>query len=336
VLINEAIIDELIFQLYELSVEDRTQVEAKMGKSIGSLPVIQAAKDTFLFQHQEVPDVVRSHVEKLDLIDFEEQEIRTFKEEFASLYQTNNDLESFCIRHQINPVNVWYWFKNASIIPQIRATEIGMEFLADAIRSLLQEDEDGVIPLVALPGEPALSQRLEQYCLQIGFTTAQYMQLDGILGRPLNEYLEQRFFSNLSDRLNLFMYLPKTPFIWHLSSGEHQGFEAFVLIYKWNRDNLFKLKSQYISHRQNSLEYRLIQLQGADSAQSLAEKELIDHQLLEIESFKAKIDELIAEGYTPVLDDGVGKNIAPLQKKGLLKVDVLKSTQLTKYLNANW
>ena len=134
------------------------------------------------------------------------------------------------------------------------------------------------------------------------------------------------------------MYLPKTPFIWHLSSGVNQGFEAYVIIYKWNRDSLFKLKSNYISKRKENLEYRLIQLQGAETAQAQNERELIHLQLREIELFTAKVDELIAEGYNPILDDGVGKNIAPLQKKGMLKAEVLKSTgrksQLEKYLNA--
>jgi hypothetical protein len=63
--------------------------------------------------------------------------------------------------------------------------------------------------------------------------------------------------------------------------------------------------------------------------------------LQEIKLFTTKIDELIAEGYDPKLDDGVGKNIAPLQKKGLLRADVLKTTggaksQLEKYLKASW
>ena len=49
-----------------------------------------------------------------------------------------------------------------------------------------------------------------------------------------------------------------------------------------------------------------------------------------------KIDELKAQGYDPKLDDGVGKNIAPLQKKDLLRAEVLKANQLTKYLNADW
>jgi hypothetical protein len=341
VLINEAIINELIFEVYELSDADREQVEAKMGLSIGSLAVFKEAKDAFIAQLQNPLGEVTKHIQNLPITTFDEQQIREIKEAFATLYQSNNDLEEFCIRHQVNPINVWYWFKEAQTVPAARAAEIALEFLADNIRTLLQQDEDGIIPLVGLPGEEALSQRLEQHCLQNGFTAAQYMQLDSLLGRSVNEYLEHHFFNQLSNHLNLFMYLPKTPFIWHLSSGPHQGFEVYILIYKWNRDSLFKLKSQYINHRVQNLEYRQIQLQDVNTAQAQAEKEKIRLQLQEIETFKNKIDELIAEGYDPKLDDGVGKNIAPLQKKGLLRAEVLKTTggaksQLEKYLNADW
>lgn len=341
VLINEAIINELIFEVYELSDADREQVEAKMGVSIGSLPVIREAKETFVTQLQNPLTEVSEHIVNLPVTTFDEQQIREIKEGFSTLYQSNNDLEEFCIRHQVNPINVWYWFKEANVVPAARAAEIALEFLADSIRTLLQQDDDGIIPLVGLPGEEALSQRLEQHCLHNGFTAAQYMQLDSLLGRSVNEYLEHHFFNQLSNHLNLFMYLPKTPFIWHLSSGQHQGFEAYILIYKWNRDSLFKLKSQYISQRVQNLEYRQIQLQDVNTAQAQTEKEKIRLQLHEIEAFKSKIDDLIAEGYDPKLDDGVGKNIAPLQKKGLLRAEVLKTTggaksQLEKYLNADW
>lgn len=340
VLINEAIINKLIFEVYELSDADREQVEAKMGISIGSLPVLKEAKEAFLAHVENPLNEASEYIQNLPIITFDEQKIREIKEGFATLYQSNNDIEEFCIRHQVNPINVCYWFKEANTIPQARALEIALEFLADIIRTLLQQDEDGIIPLVGLPGEEALSQRLEQHCLQNGFTAAQYMQLDSLLGRSVNEYLEHHFFNQLSNHLNLFMYLPKTPFIWHLSSGQYQGFEAYILIYKWNRDSLFKLKSQYISQRVQNLEYRQITLQDVNTAQAQAEKETIRLQLHEIETFKSKIDELIAEGYDPKLDDGVGKNIAPLQKKGLLRAEVLKSagknSQLEKYLNADW
>jgi hypothetical protein len=341
VLINEAIINELIYEVYELSPEDREQVEAKMGKSIGAMPVIKEAKEAYLAQLQDPLAEVTEHIQSLSIATFVEQKVREIKEGFATLYQSNNDLEEFCIKHQINPINVWYWFKESLILPQARSADIILEFLADSIRNLLNEDEDGIIPLVGLPGEDALIDRLEKYCLDIGLSSAQFMQLDSLVGRPLKEYLEHIFFKNLSDHLNLFMYLPKTPFIWHLSSGQHQGIEVYILIYKWNRDSLFKLKTAYISHRVQNLEYRQIQLQDVNTAQAQNEKEQIRNQLYEIEKFTIKIDELISEGYDPKLDDGVGKNIAPLQKKGLLRADVLKTTggaksQLEKYLNADW
>jgi hypothetical protein len=347
VLINEAIINELIFEVYELSDPDREQVEAKMGVSVGQLGITNDALRNYEVEIRnqgiELSEIVLEHLNSLPVIEFEPEKVREIKEGFATLYQSNNDLEAFCIHHKVNPINVWYWFKEANIIPQARAAEIGLEFLADSIRTLLQLDDDGIIPLIGLPGEEALSQRLEQHCLQNGFTSAQYMQLDSVLGRPINDYLEHHFFKNLSDHLNLFMYLPKTPFIWHLSSGQHQGFEAYILIYKWNRDSLYKLKSKYISERVQNLEYRLIQLQDVDTAQAQNEKEKIRLQLQEIEIFRIKIDELIAEGYNPKLDDGVGKNIAPLQKKGLLRAEVLKTqttgggqSQLDKYLQADW
>ena len=340
-LVIEAIINKIVFTIYDLSADDINLVQSQKGLSIGSLGVFKEAKDAFIAQLQNPLAEVIEHIQNLPITIFEEPQIREIKEAFATLYQSNNDLEEFCIRHQVNPINVWYWFKEANTVPAARASEIALEFLADAIRTLLQQDDDGIIPLVGLPGEDALSQRLEQHCLQNGFTAAQYMQLDSLLGRSVNEYLEHHFFNQLSNHLNLFMYLPKTPFIWHLSSGQHQGFEAYILIYKWNRDSLFKLKSHYISHRLQNLEYRQISLQDVNTAQAQTEKETIRLQLQEIKLFTTKIDELIAEGYDPKLDDGVGKNIAPLQKKGLLRAEVLKTTggpksQLEKYLNADW
>jgi hypothetical protein len=342
VLLNEAIINELIYEVYELSNEDRAQVEAKMGVSIGSLGLTQEAKTNFQKElnnediSDEVKELLNKHISSLEILTYTEDKKREITESFATLYQSNNDLEEFCIRNKINPLDVCLWFKETKVMPQARASEIALEFLADTIRTLLMEDEDGIIPLVGLPGEPCLLDRLEQHCLSQGFTSAQFMQLDSLLGRPLNEYIEHHFFKQLSDQLNLFMYLPKTPFIWHLSSGEHQGFEAYIIIYKWNRDNLYNLKTNYLSKRIEKLEYRQIEIAESTTAQAQSEKEKIRLQLQEIALFTKKVDELIAEGYNPILDDGVGKNIAPLQKKGMLRAEVLKATQLEKYLNADW
>lgn len=336
VLLNEAIINQIVFAVYDLSSEDCLQVETKMGEPVGELPVLPIAREAYLDSTTIENDDIRSFINNLPTAAFIPEQIQEITSEFPSLYQSNNDLESFCIRHQINPINVWYWFRESKVLPPARAAEIAMEFIADACRTILMEDEDGIIPLTGLPGEPRLLDRLEQHCLAQGFSSAQFMQLDGLLGKPLNEYIEHHFFRNFSDHLNLFMYLPKTPFIWHLSSGEHQGFEAYIIIYKWNRDSLFKLKSQYLNKRTEKLEFRQVELGSSSTAQAQTEKETIRMQLQEIAEFSKKIDELIAEGYDPKLDDGVGKNIAPLQKKGMLRCEVLNKKQLEKYLKADW
>jgi len=336
VLLNEAIINECIFEVYELSPEDRLQVETKMGKPVGGLPILAESRDAYLSSTAIENETVKKFINDLEITTFDETKMREIIDGFSTLYQSNNDLEEFCIRHQINPINIWYWFKVAKLLPQARAVEIALEFIADSIRTILANDDDGIIPLVGQLGEEKLLDRLEKHCIDNGFSSAQFMQLDGLLGRPLDDYLENNFFNDLSNHLNLFLYLPKTPFIWHLSSGKYQGLEVYISIYKWSRDNLFRLKTFYISKRIENLEYRQIQLKDSDTAQAQTEKETIRLQLQEIAEFSKKIDELIAEGYDTKLDDGVGKNIAPLQKKGLLRCDVLNAKQLDKYLKADW
>lgn len=340
VLINEAIINEKIFEVYELTASDKAMVLAQEGKSIGCLPVSKKAKYSYLHEQEateEFPlDNIREFIENLTEIEFTVQESEAIEQEFPNLYQSNNDLEEFCIRHQINPINVWYWFKESNVLPKQRMNTLAMEFLADLLREILMEDEDGIIPLVPNAGEKVLLDRVEEKFLEKGFSMAQYSSFDSVLGKELNEYINNNFFKALSDHLNLFMYLPKTPFIWHLTSGPEQGFDCYIIIYKWNRDKLLRIRSVYIENRERALINRQSDLANDTSAKAQNEKDKIYKQLKEIEVFKTKIDALLAEGYNPILDDGVGKNIAPLQKKGMLAYEVLNAGQLKKYLNADW
>ncbi|NEW84351.1 MAG: restriction endonuclease, partial [Mariniphaga sp.] len=232
--------------------------------------------------------------------------------------------------------NVWYWFKQSKIVPVHRAHDIAMEFLADLLREILMEDEDGIVPLVRNAGEEVLVNRIEKKFYEKGFSTAQFSQFSSLLGREIDEYINHHFFANFSDHLNLFMYLPKTPFIWHITSGKHGAFEAYIIIYKWSKDKLFTIKSVYVEKRESALRRELQDAAGSNTVAAQEAQERIPKQLDELQEFKQKIDELLAEGYDPQLDDGVGKNIAPLQKRGMITYDVLNPGQLEKYLNADW
>lgn len=340
VLINEAIINENIFDIYDLTEHDKAMVIASEGESIGSLPVVPEARNAYLAETEatkEFPlDNIRDYIESLPTREFSAEEQEKVESGFPTLYQNNNDLEEFCIRHQVNPINVWYWFKQSNVIPQQRVRTLATEFLADMVREILMEDQDGIIPLVPNAEGKILLERIEAKFMEKGFSMAQYSSFDALLGRPIQEYLNRHFFAALSDHLNLFPNLPKTPFIWHLSSGPDQGFDCYIIIYKWSRDKLMRLRSVYIENRERALINRQSDLNGNLSAEAQNERDRIFKQLKEIEDFKTKIDELLAEGYNPILDDGVGKNIAPLQKKKMIPYEVLNDGQLKKYLNADW
>lgn len=340
VLINEAIINEKIFEIYELTPEDKEMVLANEGESIGGLPVLSEARTAYLAETvatSEFPiDNIREFIDALPTTTLTDQEINDYSQKFETLYQSNNDLEEFCIKNQINPINVWYLFQKSGVLPTQRSKAIAMEYLADLIRAILIEDDDGIVPLVRNAGEEILLDRIEKKFEEKGLSSAQFSAFPTILGKEINEYINNNFFADFSDHLNLFMYMPKTPFIWHITSGPRQGFDAYIIIYKWNRDKLFTLKSVYIEKRETSLRNRQSDLLNEKTAQAENEKDQIFHQLKEIDSLKKKIDELLSEGYDPKLDDGVGKNIAPLQKKGIIAYDVLNAGQLKKYLNADW
>jgi len=338
VLINEAIINEAIFEVYALSDHDKQMVLDKEGIPVGSLPVTAEAKTAYqewMSENKEFP-ATQELIDYINALPTEDIDNRDIVSGFDTLYQSNNDLEEFCIKNKINPINVWFWFREAKALPAQRAQTLVFELITDVIRDILDKDDDGIIPIIERSGEEQLAIRLEQAVIERGFSTSQFAQMMELLGNDINSYLLNKFFAQQSDHLNLFMYLPKTPFIWHISSGPYHALECYVSIYKWSRDTLSRLKSIYAANRDAALRDRLINLSEQENGAAKMEKELVANQLRELDSFRNKIDELLAEGYNPILDDGVGKNIAPLQKKGMLAYEVLNKKQLEKYLNADW
>lgn len=335
ILLSEAIINRIIFDVYELSDHDRQMVLDKEGIPVGDLSVSSAAKTAYqewLTGNTEFPatDEVIAHINALP-IDEDQPKIN----DFESLYQNNNGWEEFCIKHQMNPIEVWYQFKNAHILPPQRTQVLAFELLTDVIRSVLAKDDDGVIPLSDKLGEERLAIRIEREFMERGYSAGQFNQVCQLLGCDLEKYLQERFFQQLSDHLNLFMYLPKTPFIWHLTSGEHRALDLYISIYKWSRDTLYRVRSIYAANRESAISARLNSLDTSTTTGRLEAQEL-RAQLEELKTFCDKVDDLLASGYDPKLDDGVGKNIAPLQKRKMLSYEVLNAGQLKKYLNADW
>lgn len=334
-LLNESVINEIISDIYDLSDHDKQMVLDKEGIPVGDLPVSPESKMAYrewLAGNVEFPatEEVMAHLDAL-----EERTDLPRVTDFSTLYQNNNGWEEFCIKHKMNPVEVWCQFRSARVLPPQRTQTLAFELLTDVVRTILAKDDDGVIPLGDKMGEERLSLRIEREFMERGYSSAQFAQVCQLLGCDLEKYLRERFFQQLSDHLNLFMYLPKTPFIWHISSGEHHALELYVSIYKWSRDTLFRLRSIYAANRETMISDRLNSLDTTTTAGRMEATEL-RAMLAELHAFCEKVDRLLASGYDPKLDDGVGKNIAPLQQQGLLSYEVLNERQLEKYLHADW
>ena len=308
----------------------------KEGVPVGSLSVSTAAKASYQQWLSEQDDFkphadVWAYIEQLPV-----EDNQTRIDDFDILYQSHNNWEEFCIRHEMNPIEVWYQAREQAVLPAQRSQTLAFELMVDVVRSILAKDDDGIVPIIESTGEEQLVMRIEAELNERGYQPAHMSAIFNLLGMPLDKFLLNRFFQQLSDHLNLFMYLPKTPFIWHISSGEHHALELYVSIYQWNRDNLYRLKSVYAGNRDSALRDRLSALEGQTEANARMEAEEIRLQLRELADFCVKIDDLLASGYDPKLDDGVGKNIAPLQKRKMLNCEVLNAGQMKKYLNADW
>ena len=348
ILLNEAIINRIVFDVYELSDHDRQMVLDKEGIPVGDLSVSQAALEAYKAwlkeENTEFPASaeVWEHLDSLT-INNEQPQIS----DFEKLNHNNYGWEYFCNsdNHRMNPIEVWYQFRHAGILPPQRTQSLCFELITDVIRAILKKDDDGVIPLSERMGEEPLDVRIEQELVERGYSGAQISQIEQLLcmnqgtGKSLRKYLYEKFFQQLSYEVDLFKYLPATPFIWHLTSGDpasgHSAIDLYVSIYTWSRDTLFRIKSVYLANRESGLSDRLAAIDPTTANGKIEAAEIKD-QLQELHQFADKIDVLLASGYDSKLDDGVGKNIAPLQKAGLLSYDVLNSGQLKKYLNADW
>ena len=335
ILINESIINKIVFEVYELSEHDKQMVLDKEGIPVGDLPVSHEAKVAYkkwlMLESEFKPTSdVLEHLENL-----EECDDLPKITDFDTLYQNNNEWEEFCIKRNVNPVEAWWQFKNANVLPPQRTQVLAFELITDVIRTVLAKDDDGIIPLGDRLGEERLAIRIEKEMMERGYSAAQFSQVCQLLGCGLEKYLQERFFQQLSDHLNLFMYLPKTPFIWHLSSGPHHAIELYISIYKWSRDALYRVRSIYAANRETALRDRLNSIDTSNTEGRMEAQELRS-TLTELQEFCQKVDDLLATGYDPKLDDGVCKNIAPLQKRKMLSYEVLNAGQLKKYLNADW
>lgn len=203
-----------------------------------------------------------------------------------------------------------------------------------AIRALdLPADEDGIVCIPAVNGEPAGAERVREYILKTwgdaydGRTIAELLKKEGSKKTDLEAYLRENFFQ---DHCKLFK---NRPFIWHVWDGRKDGFSALVNYHTLDKAALEKLLYTYLGDWINQCKLKLQNnVSGADGLLSAANA--LKEKLQLILAGEPPYDLFIrwkpaAEqpiGWEPDINDGVRLNVYPF-----VQADVLR-----KKFNVKW
>lgn len=187
-------------------------------------------------------------------------------------------------------------------------------------------DEDGIVCVPPVNGEPAAADRIREQIMKIwgdeysGNTIKSLLQQEGSKKRDLESYLRDDFFS---DHCKLFK---NRPFIWHIWDGRKDGFSALVNYHKLDKANLEKLIYTYLGDWIRQCELKLQNgVSGADGLLSAA-KHLKEKLLLILKGeppydlfIRWKSLEEQPIGWDPDINDGVRLNVYPFVEAGVLR-----------------
>jgi len=223
---------------------------------------------------------------------------------------------------KVSPVTVVEEIARIDTLPSEAVKDVIAEHLQALTLDILREDDDGIISLSTDSAEPSLPTRIVKKWRALGIGDT-YDELENLLGKKMEEYLLKDFFKDHSKR---FM---NRPIVWHLVSDKG-GVNFFVLHHIWCYDRMLLLKSKYLSHLKMTLENTLATETDEKKRAKLMER------MEELERFGEELNTLLDGSYLPEIDGGVAKNIAPLQKKGLLKYNPLSEKMVDKMLKVEW
>jgi len=349
-LINEAVNDELVFKLYGLLPEDLTLLDViTQSGLLGSLTedapsalnegrvhgLGRWTQDVSLhavlevLESEGVPagayparELTAKEREKLSGLYLKHRHDRGSGKSEAITGMEFGIVEELANALKASPVTVVEELAKIDALPSEAVKDVLSEHIQALTIEIMREDNDGILSLSTDTAETSLPTRIVKKWRELGIGDT-YDELENLLGKKLEEYLLKDFFKDHSKR---FM---GRPIIWHLVSDK-ASVNFFVLHHIWCYDRMLLLRSKYLGDVNRTLENTLATETDEKKRERLMEK------MEELERLAISLDELSDGSYLPEIDGGVAKNIAPLQKKGLLKYDPLSPKMVAKMLKVEW
>jgi hypothetical protein len=171
-------------------------------------------------------------------------------------------------------------------------------------------DDDGIIPITAGTGEPALAARVrERFAEDFGVDNARAVELEfgRIIGKDLDEWLASTFFARHIVKFK------KRPVAWQLesrpmrsterqrqnSSRTRPAFACLVYFHRLDADSLPKVRTQYVGALRTSFQTELERLdkQGQRTGEQDARRVELELKLEELREFDDRVAEVVASGF---------------------------------------
>ncbi len=242
------------------------------------------------------------------------------------------------------------WPQMAGKSREEKRLEHVLRLLSYIAKTVCEEDEDGIVPLVPCGEEPTLLERARR-------------KLDEFFGADRGHEIEAEINSELRVRLKgnrncgprmdmetwfatrYFDYhvslYKRRPIFWHIQSDDG-SFGALCHYHKLNRNRLQKLRAHYLATFMDRLRREIGELQSDESKEARARLERLEGNLRSAEELSRKLGLILTgepdpktgeqyrihvrwkseeeqpKGWDPDIDDGVKVNITPLQEAGVL------------------
>jgi hypothetical protein len=188
-------------------------------------------------------------------------------------------------------------------------------------------DDDGIVCLPAVRGEPAAIDRLRALLARAfgaDWSAAREAQLltdAGCDGMPLVQWLRDKFFEQHIARFG------KRPFIWHVWDGHKEGFSALINYHQLTREKLTTLIHLYLGDWITQ-QKRAVDAGNADAVLKLAKAEALKVKLEAILTgeppydifVRWKPEHQLPLGWEPDINDGVRMNIRPFVAAEVLRI----------------
>jgi len=222
--------------------------------------------------------------------------------------------------------------------------------LSYAVKRVVDADEDGIVPFMAVGGETALVDRVSAELaalfpkqdinrVEVDIANELRRKVKGYRSvKSIREWLEDVFFD-----YHVSLY-KKRPILWHIASSQGRGacaVGALCHYHKFDRDRMAKLRGSYLRdaislfRREAGLADQEGRTEDRQEWQAkLEEAQSLDQRLQWVQEGQDghpapgdcrirtpwKSEDELPSGWQPDIDDGVAVNILPLQTAGVLRI----------------